>query len=319
MDFVLASDNNYSQHLAVAIYSVFKLHTEIEKVTIHVLSNQISESNLLLLDTICKKFKNGELRIYEMNNIQDLIGINVNTDHLSIAAYARLFIPKLIPNEVKKALYLDVDVLVNRSLYDLFTLDLGDNYIGAVRSIFDINEKSSDKETNFYINSGVIVFDLDKCRKDKVFEKFISCINGNEGKLKFHDQTVINETLNGSIKELELKYNVMTPVIMLDYNKFLKFYKIKQYYNEKQYQEAKNNPAIIHLTKWIVGRPWEKGSIHPYKSLYLDYLGKIETKNKQLIDGVSRRHYENQFFIAKNFPPIVLKIWNRLVMLFYNN
>ena len=44
-------------------------------------------------------------------------------DYISLATYYRLLIPELIPNE-DRILYLDCDIIVRKSLSDLYNRDL---------------------------------------------------------------------------------------------------------------------------------------------------------------------------------------------------
>ena len=47
-------------------------------------------------------------------------------------SYCRLFLDKLLPEEVEKVLYLDGDVLNTGSLKELWSLDMGESSAAAV-------------------------------------------------------------------------------------------------------------------------------------------------------------------------------------------
>ncbi len=283
LNFVLASDENYADKLSVTMYSILSCHRDAHRVSVHILSNNITEESLNKIKEVSEQFDNGNIVFYNLNNLKELIGKSVNVDHLSLAAYARLFIPTLLPVEVDRAVYLDVDILVNENMYEVFDMDLDDNYIGAVKSLIDLATDEEMKNGLLHINSGMIVWNLKICREKNFVGQCLDYIKNHEGKIKFHDQTIINEICKGKIKALHPKYNVMSNMLYLRYNSFISVYGLTNFYNEKEYEDAKARPTVIHLTSWVVGRPWEIGCVHPYKDKYHEILSKTPWKNKPLI------------------------------------
>lgn len=302
INFVLASDENYADKLSVTMYSILSCHRDLQKVNIHVLSNNITEVSLNKIRKVSELFYNSNVVFYNLNNLKELIGKSVNVDHLSLAAYARLFIPTLLPLEVKKAVYLDVDIIVNKNMYEVFNMDLNDYYIGAVKSLIDLATVDEMKNELFHINSGMIVWNLKVCREMNFVEQCLDYIKNHEGKIKFHDQTIINEICKGKIKALHPKYNVMSNMLYLGYTSFISVYGLTNFYNEKEYEDAKTRPTVIHLTSWVVGRPWEIGCVHPYKDKYHEILDKTPWKNKPLIYGKKTKLNSIKRYIYKIFP-----------------
>lgn len=296
MNFVLASDENYVDKLAVAILSIIKKHKEV--VSVHILSNNISEDSV---NELMFRFGNrADIYIYNLNNLDKLLQRDVNVDRLSLAVYARLFIPDLIPQNIEKVLYLDTDVLVNKELNSLFEIDLKNNYIGAVRSIIDLNQTNNDGD--FHINSGVVLWNLTKCREESFTKKALDYIENAQGKMKFHDQTVLNMVCKGYIQMLPLHYNVMSPILFLDYRKFIDVYNLKNYYSQDEYLHAKNDASIIHLTSWVVGRPWETNCIHPFSNEYNNLSTEIGMANTELTFNPRTKYNKLKLMMYKYLP-----------------
>ncbi len=44
------------------------------------------------------------------------------------------------------------------------------------------------------------------------------------------------------------------------------------YYSQQETDEARKDPAIIHYTTGVLGRPWETGCKHPKRKCYTDAL-----------------------------------------------
>lgn len=306
LNFVLASDENYVDKLGVALLSIMRNHYLIDKVNIHILSNNILEDSLLEIKKLASNFTNTTITIHNLNNLKSLIGIEVNVDHLSLAAYARIFIPKLLPSNLEKALYLDVDILVEKNLEELFNTNLNGYFIGGVKSIMDLANRENENN-QFHINSGVILWNLEKCRNDNFVSKSLDFIMASKGNLKFHDQTTINKVCLGKIKSLHPKYNVMSGMLFLNYNKFIAVYGLDNYYSKKEYIEAVESPHIIHLTSWVVGRPWEKECMHPYKDKYFELLNKTPWKNNTLLKNKKSTFNSSKRFLYKILPGVIIR------------
>src|SRR3712207_2732957 len=64
-----------------------------------------------------------------------LAGVH-NTDGLTEAALFRLMLGELLPEDLRRVVYLDADVLVEDDLAKLWRSDLGGDTVGAVRDAF---------------------------------------------------------------------------------------------------------------------------------------------------------------------------------------
>ena len=78
-----------------------------------------------------------------------------------VAMWYRLMLPKLLPSTVKRIIYADIDMIFFNDLIDVYELDLGNNVIAAVPT-----------RTNKYINSGFLLMDIEKIRKEKIYDIF---------------------------------------------------------------------------------------------------------------------------------------------------
>lgn len=197
-------DNNYVQHLAAVISSILKSKNDNEFIKIYVIDGKISEANKKKL----KFFENNYdcCITYVKPNLKDLKNCNTyKGDYISKAAYYRLFIPELIPQE-DKILYLDCDIIVRKSLWELFNKQFGDN---VILGVVDVSEKEHSKrlKTKQYINTGVLLFNSKVLRERNSEEQIIDWITHNQKRIECHDQDVVNAVFNGRIKYLEHEYN----------------------------------------------------------------------------------------------------------------
>jgi hypothetical protein len=130
-------------------------------------------------------------------------------------AYCRILLPQLL--DVPRVIYLDCDVLVFRDLSKLFDFELSPGKIVAAvpdsetltlgddsRKIAAAMNLSADAG---YFNSGVMLMNLDKLRRQHFFQRSVDFLNSWSGKYRFWDQSAINFLLHGQIDELPEYWN----------------------------------------------------------------------------------------------------------------
>ena len=132
-------------------------------------------------------------------------GLNYNTGYTK-ASLIRLYLTKFIKED--KALWLDMDLIVKDNIDALWDIDLTNYYAAGV---IDQGAKTNlmtpnlDIDKNLYINSGVLLLNLDKIRKDKKDKELNDFVN--ENKLMYPDQDTVNVVFKNNIYFLENKYN----------------------------------------------------------------------------------------------------------------
>jgi len=302
-----ATDNNYSQHLAVALTSLFVNNKNINELEVYVLSNKISHQNINKLKKIEERFER-IIKFINVDNIEALIGITVNVNALSISTYLRLFLTKLLPESVNTVLYLDCDIIVDSNIDLIWDCDIDNNYVAGVMDTMypEYFEGIGLPINKCYINAGVLLINLKKWRDVNITLKFIQFINKFKGNVPHLDQGVINGVLQDKLI-LDLKYNVQTPLFIFKKYKYLiDFFKLNNYYTEKNWNYAKEFPTIIHYSSSYAGRPWFKYSFHPKKSLYRYYKkispyseNKLQNENVSIIRKI-------KYFLMINFQSVYL-------------
>lgn len=241
-------NDKYVQYLGVVLTSIL-LNNRKETFKFYVLSSDISEENKNILNTLKKKYKNFEIFYIHIDKNR-FKNFKINIDYISIETYYRYILADVIPKE-DKVLYLDVDLIVNNDLKDLWNININDYYCAAVKDLNFDTEKykkcigMSDNEE--YINAGVILFNLKKLREDNIAEKYFKNNEIYKDKIKYQDQDVINITLSNKIKIIDSIYNFTR--------------------NDKT--KNRNDAVIIHFVG--AKKPWKSLSFNKLKQLYYYY------------------------------------------------
>ena len=251
---VLAADENYAPQMYITILSALKSkNTESFYDIFCLLPDRFSGEMEEVFFELQNKFENTNIRFISMNN--DFKDQEMQISHISTPTYYRLRMPEIL-KEYKKAIYLDVDIIVLKDLSEFFNIDIDDYYIAGVKAAaYIMNEKLRQysasigiEDISAYINAGVTLWNLEKIRKDNLCDKLIELAARN---FRSMDQDVINLAFNGKIKILPFRYNLMTKY----YDRILNQRELlDKIYGKKEIDEAIDSPVIIHYADYV--KPW---------------------------------------------------------------
>lgn len=177
-----------------------------------------------------------------------------------IEIYFRIFATKYLPKEVNKVLYLDADTIVINSLKELYETNFDGNYFIAATHIRKFLHKFNEirldiKEDEPYINTGVLLINLQELRKRNVEKEVIEYVKKNKKKLMLPDQDIISSIYGSKIKLIDgLKYNLG--------DRTLNIYNLSNPSKQINLKWICKNTVVIHY--YGRKKPWNK-----------DYNGKL--------------------------------------------
>lgn len=175
--------------------------------------------------------------------------MNVSVDRGSLSQYTRLFVSSDLPSELQRVLYLDCDIMIKQSIRELWNLNLHGKTIGALMDAFSKYYRVNiELEEDVMFNSGVMLIDLDKWKKNEIENKVLAFIASKHGKIEQGDQGALNAVLSHDTYCFEPRFNSVTIFYDFTYEEMLIYRRPPKFYTEKQIEIAKNNPSIIHFT-----------------------------------------------------------------------
>lgn len=276
MDVAYHSSDAYARIMGVSITSLFENNKSMETITVYIIERDIKLENKNAINSIAEKY--GRQIVYiPMPDINEMERLRLRKikEKWVFDSYCRLYLDDLLPRTVDKVLYLDSDVLVTDSLQELWEIDLR-NYIAAgVKDCF--NKKYYEllglKEGAHYCNSGVLLINLNRWRRERIGDQVRQYVHNRNGYVFFMEQTVINGVIQDKWLILPVRYNVNTLMMMLAYDEIIALRKIDDFYERDEVEEALKKPALIHMTSIFLvnNRTWIEGSNHPAKQLYNKY------------------------------------------------
>lgn len=294
MDIVACTDKNYVMPTGVMMYSVCCNNADVD-VVFHIISSGVEvEGKEKLIKTI-KPFKNKSVIFYDGNKLATSGFPLMKNCSYPISAFYRLFIAELLPTELEKVLYLDVDLIVRQSLLPLWNVNLEDHPIAAApdwnieRS--DFSERLGYPKEMGYFNSGVLLINLEYWRTHNVLNDFIDDMNVHADSNIYADQDILNYVFRETKMSLPVKYNLSTGLI---------WNSVKEQYNEKEYdkklQEALQDCTIVHFS---AGKPWWTSCNHPFRSSFHKYYRQTLWRNDPLLEKRSLKLRIIKFFSTK--------------------
>ena len=176
MNVVYHSSDSFAVVTGVSITSLFENNKSADTINVWLIEHDITQENKNNLIKIANKY---ERKIYfiPMPDINSKWHLNLKMikDEWLFDSYVRLFLDDILPVSVERVLYLDGDVLITDSLQELWHIDLQGKCAAAVtdsigESYYEMFRLSKNAR---YCNSGVILMDLIRWRKQKIGDKFV--------------------------------------------------------------------------------------------------------------------------------------------------
>lgn len=301
---VYAADERFAEILSVSMESLLCNN---KNVIVWILNNGIKKESVEKLKRQAERHK-VEIHFISLKDLKDYAGRELSCQKkISATAYFRLFLPGIMPEEVERVLYIDCDTLVVDDISEFYDMDLFNTCGNIAEPTANLmKRKIGLKPVDTYFNSGVMLINLKRWRKDGIDKKFISYIEEMDGTISFEDQGVINHVLRGKIDILPVRYNVETQYFDFGYDGFSIMKKDKSRYEEKDVIEAMDKPGIIHFTNSFASeRPWVKGSKHRYVNEWMKYKNRTEWKDSPL--------WESNKDSARKLSRMIYKVLPRVV------
>lgn len=252
---VFATDENYLFYMCISITSMAQNAKKDTFYQIYVLVDSSFEDSAHLLSKVMQKYSNIHIETICVSESM-FRNTKIHNKHVTKATFYRLALCELIKED--KCIYLDGDTIVTEDLEKLYNVELGPNYLAGCRDIW-IDFLSADEQEerrmktgisslNQYINAGVLIFNLQQIKADRMNVKFIEEM---EHDYPHEDQDILNVCCYGKILRLPAKWNLFT-VFMGNINQ------MKQAgIDEPVLIDYMKKSGIIHYAT-SASRPWER-------------------------------------------------------------
>lgn len=246
MNILLAFNSNYFLPALVLLRSLLVNNRWCPEIVIYVMYLDLKEEEILRFSRSAEEWGNARavfIRVPE----DAFTDAPLHLKWLSRETYYRLLAQEMLPETVKRLLYLDVDMIVMDSLEEFYHQDMEGNLLVACCSHeafkpdgYTLRQLTLPEDT-IYFNAGVLLYDLEGQREEidpAIYREYPVLFYKQ---LKYGDQDVLNAVFYGMTKLAD--YRV--------YNMF-DFYVSR----ERDVQRVRKKSVIFHYNGR--GKPWQE-------------------------------------------------------------
>lgn len=315
---VLNANENYIKYAAVLMTSIIQ-KTDLNKsmsefcnfdtdegYVFHILSDYVSESMKIRISNLEKQLND----IYSCKIVLHILDDDEFKGMLkwrgNYLAYYRIKMASVLPQDLKICLYLDCDMLCFGDLRELLSVDInnyqvavcldGNNHKKIKKVFFSLKGREKYKFSNIekYFNSGFILVNLDRWRRDNIENKSIDFLK--KFKTLYPDQDALNIALT-EVLILPMRWNLLLSYYIANANNSKKLFRDQSKYSSLNYTQYEfntelNNIKIAHFTVGSL-KPWDKLSY----SIFGDNL-----------ENIPYPFYKEYWLVAKNTPEFSLEL-----------
>lgn len=275
MNICVTVNSRYVRYLYVMLVSLYENNIK-ENINLYVLQQDFTEDDKKLISSLSKKYENFVHYIWVDPIKFDIFSSkNCGRSSLSLEIYFRLSIPELLPIELERVLMLDVDVIINHDISELYYTDMTGYCLAAAPNIgynFEIKKEwriwyKPDRRNWTHYNTGILLWNLKEIRDNYpinyIFEQAL--------RLKINVSTFEEEVFNvlfgeNGIKSISPeKWNyIVTYIYNIDNAKF------DIYTTNKKIKEKCN---IVH---YAGQNPWHAGVKNETFRIWWEYAKKTQ-------------------------------------------
>lgn len=266
MNLLVSLNRSYLEQLSVLISSI-SLSNPNENFDIYVMSRDLIDEDL---NVFRKKFSNFQFFLILITD-KEIATFPVVEKRYPVEIYFRLFASVYLPKNMNRILYLDTDIVVINSLKPLYNMDFSENYfIGTTHvknAIHKFHEVRLDmKKDNIYLNTGVLLMNLEKLRNIPVEEEVKDFVFKNKNRLMLPDQDIISALYGDKV--------ILVSDIL--YNLGERGYRLYNMRNKENIDLdwIRKNTVIIHY--YGRNKPWKK-----------KYYGELDIFYKEILNSES--------------------------------
>ncbi len=212
MNVIMAFNTGFLLPALTAVYSLFVNN---ENIKLRILYTELSDQSKAVLRLLERAGDNNTIEFVPVEGTL-LERIKVSTGRWRQETFFRYYVTEILP-ELDRVLWLDADILVRRSITELYNIDFeGRSFAGVWDNSSDPEERLGIKD---YINAGILMINAEKIKRTEKIREFWDLVASPEYVGELPDQDALNIVFKDDIKLVNDLYNVfpLNPNELADY------------------------------------------------------------------------------------------------------
>lgn len=252
----LGVDANYIKYAGVLMTNLVHQHIG-RQLCLHLAVAGVTEEEKERLTQFGQLYQNVTLRVYLADNLLQELRLPADKvpKRLNLSVFLRVLLPKYLPKNVDKVIYMDVDMLCCGPLTELWQTELGKNVLAAVPYPEAAGKEQLERlglTKAHYFNAGLMLINLKQWRKLNITDKVIEFFNANVERCLLLEQDCLNSLLDDRVLLLEPKYNRQLES------------------NNPDAHENRPGDVVLHFVN--ESKPWTKGCLPEFYAAYWKYV-----------------------------------------------
>ena len=309
INILCATDNNYAPFCGIMLTSLFESNKDCHFDVYVLIDNDVSTLSRNKFSKLGEKYGNGVNLMTVDNSI--LKGFPIVEGYVTLPTYYRLLATEMLPDQIHKVVYLDVDIIVKGDIMPLWLVDLEGVAIAGVRNFEQNQCERLGYDSSFgYFNAGVLVYNLDYWRehgvKDRLLE-YIRLNRDNKSNLRLMDQDALNVVLREEKMILPERFNYQVQMFAKEF---------WEGYSEEQKSTFLDEGGFVSVIHYAGTKPWNNRKcfgplFHEWENVrkkslwpHCRYSFPLNKQIKYLIKraffpGVLRKQLRERWFVAE--------------------
>lgn len=249
MNILFTINKNYLEYAIDCIQSIVRFPSE-EGYDIYILHSDLRDYDQMYLSTQVED-ENTVFHFYYVD--PSLFLTFPENERYPKLIYYRIFAASLLPSNLDRILYLDVDTIVINPLDTLYHMDFKGNYYLACTHVKKFLNKVNQyrlgmEEEAPYINSGVMLMNLKELREKQNIKEVFSFVEKKKRHLALPDQDIMTALYGDKIGILDtMIYNLS--------DRMLSIYNADLSHPRRNLDWIRRNTVIIHY--YGKQKPWQ--------------------------------------------------------------
>lgn len=300
---VCAVDDRYAMPLAVMLRTLGDHLKRYARIQVWVLDGGVTSRNKRRID---RSLPPDRMELHWVRPGHERLGDMPVFGHVSLCTYYRFLLGEILPAELDKVIYLDVDMLACSDIGELWDIDVSDVVIGAAPEAGATMGSMLDQDilrgcqldpALAYFNAGVLLINLRRWREHRLLEKAVDFARQHGKVMRYWDQDVLNCLLAGEWHRLEPKWNHIVDHLA----------------KPEEGASGGRQPAdeFMHFASAI--KPWTWWAGHPARALYFEWVDRTDWRGWRprppLKATIGNRHWYGKWIRAT---PVVGRVWAAL-------
>jgi len=252
----LGVDANYIKYAGVLMTNLVHQHIG-QQLCLHLAIDKLTEEEKERLTQFGQLYQNVRLCVYLADNIMGELQLPADKvpSRLNLSVFLRVLLPKYLPKNIDKVIYMDVDMLCRGPLTELWSTDLGKHVLAAVPYPEDSGREQLARlglTKEAYFNAGLMLINLKQWRKLKLTDKVCEFFNQNVERCLLLEQDALNSLLHDRVLLLPPRYNRQLES------------------NNAESCSYDQSDVVLHFVN--ESKPWTKGCLPEFYEAYWKYV-----------------------------------------------